>query len=291
MRQAGGPVIVIPTIRPESYKKFRSAWDTLIANNNGDLVTVWDGKKPYVEYQGTKYSVENIMGKYSDLIYNFNDGVRNLGFAFVKKNLLLHKYVITLDDDVEPSGDTIKDHINALEMRVPVSWISTTSLYTRGFPYGIRDEAEVVLSHGVWNGVKDWDAPTQLVRANPDVTFYKGPIPKGILYPMCAMNLAFKRKALPIMYQAPMGHRIGLDRFADIWCGIESKKEIDAHGWGVVSGYATVNHMRASNVFTNLKKEAKGLEMNEVENYGKDEYFKLYQKQRSRWKEFCALYP
>lgn len=278
--------VICPTIRPESYKKFRLAWDELLAKNNAFLITVWDGDDPYVDV-GTRYSIQDIMGKYSNLIYNFNDGIRNLGFAFVAKRLSSVEYIITLDDDTEPYGDTIKDHINALNQSVPVTWLSTASQYTRGFPYGIRNEAEVVLSHGVWKGIADWDAPTQLVKGNPDIKFFKGVIPKGVFYPMCAMNLAFKRKMLPYMYQAPMGHKIGLDRFGDIWSGIESKKVIDEKGWAVVSGYATVKHERASNVFTNLQKEAKGLEMNE--HYGEGEYFKLYEKNRKRWEEFCGI--
>lgn len=279
--------VVVPTIRPESYKKFIKAWKTLFKKHNVQLVTVWDGEAPYLEYEGQTRTIEDIMCNYSDLIYNFNDGIRNLGFAFIQTALPDVEYILTFDDDVEPKGDTIQDHIDALSMRVPTTWISTASEYTRGFPYGIRHDNEVVLSHGVWEGVKDWDAPTQLLRGNPDCTFYKGPIPKGIFYPMCIMNVAFKRKLLPYMYQAPMGPRIGIDRFADIWTGIESKKVIDANGWAVVSGYATVNHTRASNVFANLKKEAKGLEMNE--HYGEDDYFKLYQTKSKKWREFCEL--
>ena len=275
--------IVVSTIRPESYKKFFEAWIHLIEKHDATLIKVEDGEDPTA---GGK-TVKEIMGKYSDLIYNFNDGIRNLGFAYIAKYLPTVDTIISLDDDVEPYGDTIQDHLNALQRRVPVSWLSTASEYTRGFPYGIRDEAEVVLSHGIWKGIADWDAPTQLVRGNPDVSFYKGPIPKGILYPMCIMNVAFKRKMLPYMYQAPMGYKVGLDRFGDIWCGIESKKVIDQQGWAVVSGYAIVKHERASNVFTNLQKEAKGLEMNE--HYGEGDYFKLYEKKRERWKEFCNL--
>ena len=275
--------IVVPTIRPESYKKFFDAWVRLIDKHDCALIKVVDGENPTAAGK----TVKEIMGKYSDLIYNFNDGIRNLGFAYVIKYDPTVDIIITLDDDVEPLGDTIQDHVNALEKKVPVSWLSTASEYTRGFPYGIRDEAEVVLSHGVWEGVKDWDAPTQLIRGNPDASFYRGPIPKGVFYPMCAMNLAFKRKMIPYMYQAPMGNKVGIDRFADIWSGIESKKIIDVKGWAVVSGYSTVKHTRASNVFANLQKEAKGLAMNE--NYGEGEYFKLYQEKRKRWEEFCGL--
>lgn len=292
-------VVVVPTIRPESFERFKDAWRDLFLKHSVDLLSVWDGDNPHLEresyYADDPYfgwSVEDIMGGDANLIYNKNDGCRNLGFWYVAKFLPDVKYIITLDDDVLPVGDTIQDHIDALNMRVPVSWITTGDKYTRGFPYCVREEAEVVLSHGVWNGVKDWDAPTQLVMGNPDMNFYKGSIPKGVYYPMCGMNIAFKRKLLPYMYYAPMGYRVGMDRFADIWCGIESKRVIDKNGWAVVTGYASVQHDRASNVFKNLQKEAKGLELNETYWKGeeKDPYFKLYKKKRTRWERLMRRY-
>lgn len=276
---------VIPTIRPESYKKFLKAWKPLFEKHNVKLLTVWDGENPIVETTGGKWSVEMIMGKDADLIYNFNDGVRNLGFAYVAKFLPDVDTIITLDDDVEPTGDTIQDHLNALKMRVPISWVSTTETgFSRGFPYLVREEAEVVLSHGIWYGNVDWDAPTQLVNGNRTTWFEKKTIPKGIFYPMCGMNIAFKRKMLPYMYYAPMGN--GVDRFADIWCGIESKRVIDKNGWAVITGYAFVNHKRASNVFKNLQKEAKGIEINEEFWKGKHPEVRRYRKLAKRWKEF-----
>lgn len=281
--------IIIPTIREDCFKEFVSKWSDLIDKHGATLISVHDGENPYVQKGEKKYSVNDIMGKkYADLIYNLNDGVRNLGFAFVAKFMPKVEVVCSFDDDTLPYEDTIGDHLEVLSKRVPVSWLSTADEYMRGFPYGIRDEAEVVLSHGVWEGIYDYDAPTQLVKGNVDTFFYRGPIPKGIFYPMCGMNIAFKRKLLPYMYFAPMGHKVGLDRFADIWAGIESKRVIDEKGWAVVQGYSTVYHNKASNVFTNLVKEAKGLGLNE--KFWKDEetdpYFKLYAKQRKRWEEF-----
>ena len=280
--------VVVPTIRPDSYKLFIEKWRDLFIRHDVSLVTVWDGENPVVQHQGKDHTVRDIMGKkHENLIYNKNDGVRNLGFAFVAKYMPEIEYVITLDDDCYPNNnDPIQEHIDALNSKVPTSWISTASEYMRGFPYAVRSESEVVLSHGVWENVKDWDAPTQLTHGNRDVTFYKGPIPKGTLYPMCIMNVAFRRKIIPYMYQAPMGYKIGIDRFADIWCGIESKKVIDSHGWAVVTGYSTIWHDRASNVFVNLQKEAKGIGMNE--EYGKDPYFKIYEKKRKKWIDFIS---
>lgn len=271
--------VVVPTIRPKSFKIFKEEWKDLFEKHDVHLIKVEDGKHP----KANGRSVKNIMGKYSDLIYNFNDGVRNLGFALAWKLSSLGDIIISLDDDVLPYGDTIQGHIDALNMRQPISWLSTADKFTRGFPYQKREEAEVVLSHGVWEGVADWDSPTQLVNGErQEINFYKGVIPKGVLFPLCAMNFAFKAEIMPFIYQAPMLGNI--NRFADIWGGIECKKDIDDIGFAVVTGYAKVFHNRASNVFANLKKEVIGLEMNE--NYGKHKYFKLFFQQRKRWINF-----
>lgn len=280
-----GIAIVVPTIRPESYAEFEKAWKPLIDKYKILVVKVEDGKEP----KANGKTVKDIMGDYDDLIYNLNDGVRNLGFALIAKEHKDIEYIISLDDDVVPYGDTIQAHMNTLHKRRPISWMSTASMYMRGFPYEVRNEAEVMMSHGVWEGVKDWDAPTQLINGNPNVTFYRGVIPKGVLYPHCAMNFAFKRKALPYIYQAPMSKELGFNRFADIWMGIECKRDFDNLGWAVVTGEAVVYHQRASNVFTNLQKEAKGLELNET--YWKSEeheYIKLHREKRARWKEFIS---
>ena len=152
-----------------------------------------------------------------------------------------------------------------------------------------------MLSHGVWQGVKDYDAPSQLINGNPNVQFYKGAIPKGIYYPMCIMNVAFKRKLLPYMYQAPMGKKVGIDRFADIWCGYFSKQVIDQKGWAVVSGYSEVLHKRASNVFDNLEKEARGIGLHEKlvtlsnsDTACGNEYFNMYAEKRKKWEAFIC---
>jgi reversibly glycosylated polypeptide/UDP-arabinopyranose mutase len=279
--------IIVPTIRPESYKTFLEAWNPLFEKHQVELITVWDGKKPKLEHRGKKYTPKQVMGKYESCLTNFNAGIRNLGFAYVAKNLPDVQFIITLDDDLIPVGDPIQDHIDALDRRVPVSWMMTAGDYTRGFPYGIRTEAEVVLSHGVWTGVADWDAPTQLVLgSHRPTTFYQGVVPKGILFPVCAMNMAFKRKLLPYIFQAPWDE--GVYRFDDIFAGIVAKREIDERGWAAVTGYATVNHQRASDVFKNLQNEALGIQLNETYWQGDEShpYFKIYKERLDTWQEY-----
>ncbi|MCR4290480.1 MAG: hypothetical protein NUV86_09510 [Candidatus Scalindua sp.] len=283
--------VVIPTIRPDSYKTFLEAWRPLFNKHDVHLFTVWDGENPVVNYKDTNYSIPEVMEGYEDVIYNFNSGVRNAGFALAYKLIKPDMY-LTLDDDEIPDGDTIQDHIDILNKRVPVSWITTASEYMRGFPYGIREEAEVVLSHGVWKGVADWDAPTQLVMGNRPVTFYKGPIPKGIYFPMCIMNLAFKPKVLPYIFQPPQGEKVGIWRFDDMWSGVLVKRYIDENGWAAVSGYSSVIHERMSNVWTNLKHEGTGLKLNETFWQGdeSDPFFAIYREKLERWQEFLKKY-
>lgn len=284
--------VVLPTIRPERYELFRGAWNELFEQHQVKVVTVWDGDEPVVDVDGITHSVEEIMGDYAETIFNFNDGVRNLGFAYVARFLPEVDTIITLDDDTTPFLDTIKDHLEALNSNVSTSWMSSASDYMRGFPYGVRQESPVVVSHGVWAGVPDVDGPTQLVKGYGLVRFYRGPVPRGALMPVCGMNLAFKRCMLPYVYFAPMGHRVGMDRFADIWMGINLKRKLDELNYAMVSGYSTVYHERASNVFKNIQKEARGLELNETYWKGdeSDGYFSVYNEMRKRWEEYVSLY-
>lgn len=290
--------VVVPTVREECLRRFQEAWREQFEQHNVLLFVVRDGDEPMLEVSGNRYprtslTVASVMNAGpgrdgSHLIYNKNDGVRNLGFAYIARACPAIQTIITLDDDVLPHGDTLGDHLQVLEQRVPISWLSTASEFMRGFPYGVRDEAPVMVSHGVWHGVKDYDAATQLVRGNPDATFYRGPIPRGCLAPICGMNLAFRREMLEHLYFAPMGPRVGLDRFADIWMGICLKRALDEAGQALYSGGAAVWHERASNVFTNLEKEARGLRLNEGFWRGEadDKYFELYAQARQEWGEW-----
>ena len=282
--------IVVPTIpaRKEIFDKFMEAWQPLFDKHEVEFIKVLDGELPKLQHREQVFTTNDVMGRYDDCLTNFNAGIRNLGFAYIAKYLPEVEYIITLDDDVVPIGDSIQDHLDALNKRVCVSWMSTiVDEYPRGFPYCLRDEAEVVLSHGVWEGVADWDAATQLVKgSHREVEFFKGPIPKGVYFSVCSMNIAFKRKLLPYIYQAPWAE--GIKRYDDILTGVECKREIDKNGWAAVSGYARVYHERASDVFTNLINEAPGLRINETFWSGDEEhkYFKVYRDKYKLWREF-----
>ena len=56
----------------------------------------------------------------------------------------------------------------------------------------------------------------------------------------------------------------GFDRFGDIWAGVILKKIADHLGYSINSGSPAIKHLRASNVWANLRKEAPGLGINET---------------------------
>jgi|ERR1035437_3113560 hypothetical protein len=134
--------VIVPTVRPEKYVEFMDAWAPLFYKHKVKTFIVRDGDEPTVNYD----SVKDVMGEYADLIYNHNDGVRNLGFA--KAYQCGYDIFISFDDDVRPIGDPIQDHLDVLNSKVPISWMNAANeVYLRGFPYGVREEAEVVFSH------------------------------------------------------------------------------------------------------------------------------------------------
>lgn len=277
--------VVLPTIRPETIPAFLKAWQPLFDKHKVEFILVVDGADQHIIYKGERVDLK------SDLVGSFCAGSRQLGFLFIAQNLPDVKYIITLDDDETPIGDPIQAHINQLNRKVPISWITTAEdgVYMRGFPYGVRTEAQVMLSHGVWEGVPDYDAPTQLlVDPKFQPNYYRGVIPKGIFFPMCGMNLAFRREVLPYVYFAPVGQYKGAERFDDILAGILLVPKFAELNYGIVSGYARVLHNRASNVFTSLEKEAVGIRHNEEfwkdpEHYEGDPFFDELRRKTALW--------
>ena len=58
----------------------------------------------------------------------------------------------------------------------------------------------------------------------------------------------------------------GFDRFGDIWAGVTIKKIADHLGYSINSGSPAIKHLRASNVWANLRKEAPGLGSHQTTN-------------------------
>lgn len=302
--------VVVPTVRPECLAAFLGAWDHLFRRHDVLLVVVRDGERPTVQagswaaiWEGRSplAAVDCVLPEHADLFFRRNDGVRNYGFYYLARYHPDVATIVTLDDDVTPppGTDPIADHLSALSLSVTTTpWLNTAGSsphYLRGYPYGGRNATPVMLSHGVWEGVPDFDAPTQLLlgEAIPrQLPYHRGVVPTGALFPLCGMNVAVPRAVLPWFYYAPMGPDLAaagvepVQRFADIWLGVSLKRAFDAKGWACFTGASTVRHDRASSVWKNLEQEARGLGLNERwwrEGDGVDPYFAVYRDRRERW--------
>lgn len=270
--------IVIPTIR--NLDVFYE-WQDILSNCH--LIIVEDRPEPQVKIPNIK-AKSIIHYCWSDIKKDFgtdewifsrrNAGIRNYGFW--KAYQTGADIIITLDDDCYPvDRDWVRQHVSNLGYRAPASWQTTyphpAYLYTRGFPYSVRDKYPTVISHGLWSGALDQDAKTEVVTGKLNQPAYppiRSLIPVGYFFPMSSMNLAFRREITPAMFfpmmgYDPDGHPWGFDRYDDIWAGIFAKKICDHLNLAVISGSPFVEHRKASDPAANLGKEKTGLVANE----------------------------
>jgi hypothetical protein len=179
-------------------------------------------------------------------------------------------YIFTLDDDCYPLEDEhesfLDSHLAAFSLD---RWFRTADmLEPRGIPYGDKGHLPVLLNHGLWTGNPDLDAPTSLANSrNPVTVVVRGTrevIPPGMYFPLCAMNVCYRREAIPAAYNLIMGMDYpGFDRFDDIWSGLLLKRIADHLGFYITNGKPLVHHQIASNPFSNLRKEALGIQLHE----------------------------
>ncbi|RDY06513.1 UDP-arabinopyranose mutase 3, partial [Mucuna pruriens] len=244
----------------------------------GDVETDGDPSKVIKVPEGFDYELYNrtdinrILGSKTHCISFKDSACRCFGFLMSKK-----KYIFTIDDDCFVAKDPSGKEINALEqhiknLRTPSTPFFFNTLYdpyregadfVRGYPFSLREGVPTAASHGLWLNFPDYDAPTQLVKPLERNTRYVDAvmtIPKGTLFPMCGMNLAFNRELIgPAMYFGLMGDGQPVGRYDDMWAGWCMKVISDHLGLGVKTGLPYIWHSKASNPFVNLKKEYKGI--------------------------------
>lgn len=199
-------------------------------------------------------------------------------------------YIWTLDDDCFPEKShadwpyvpRIKQVIGMSQ--ADDSWYNTiedSGLYPRGYPYGIRqDKKPVMIHHGLWSGIPDLDGVTALEhharRLDPanDLEL----VPSGKFFPMCGMNLVFRREMVPAMYFGLQGRErnvdhnpiiegtrpLPFDRFDDIWAGLFVKKVCDRLNYAVTSGAPSILHTKLSDPTMRVIKEGPGIAINEL---------------------------
>ncbi len=269
--------LIVPSNRQDSLIEFLVNWRPW---ENWDLVViVEDNPTPTFDIGIHKNDVTHIAWDYidSDLgdkswIFSHRDSaIRSYGFFYAWK--LGADYIFTLDDDCRYeyfcTKKFVTDHIEAMDHWT--RWTESVNGWrTRGLPYNNKGAlTNVVLNVGWWHTNPDLDAVQTLSGKEEDWKGFIGDyrkheiIPNGQYFPMCGMNLCFKREAVPLMYFPLMGEGCPYKRFDDIWCGIIMKKVCDHLRWNVSVGEPFIDHIKASDPFVNLVDEAPGIAANE----------------------------
>ncbi len=271
--------IVIPTIRS---LRFLDAWKDQLRGISLYIIEDHPTKEfetPLIDgVRMHHYSWEDIHREFGDDEWIFsrrNAGIRSYGFWKAYQDGA--QVIMTLDDDCFPTKDLlVAGHAANLFYKAPTSWSSVYPdpkyLYTRGFPYDVREKRETVISHGLWSGALDMDARTEVITGKLHESAYpplRMIVPSGTFFPMSSMNLAFARVITPAMFFPMMGYDPdgkpwGYDRYDDIWAGVFVKKICDHLGLAVVSGSPFVDHRKASDPGANLQKEKTGMAANEM---------------------------
>lgn len=264
--------IVVPTIREKNIVRFLDGWKDQFAGSK--VIVIEDNPEKTFHITGNNVEhfswreIDSELGDDAWIIPRRSDCVRSFGYYKAYKDN--PDFILTLDDDCFP-GDPeliIKHSQNLSTLADAEVWTSTgDGIVPRGMPYeNITRRMQCYVSHGLWSSVPDLDALTQLVNRRTKVKFEGRDqvIPTGNYFPMCGMNLAFRRDVVPAMYFLLMGKDWPYDRFGDIWAGIFVKKICDHLGYAVRSGEPYVKHLRASNVWRNLEKEFPGYQVNET---------------------------
>ena len=288
--------VVVPTIRENSIQRFIQEWSVLFAKYDIHLIIVEDNPTKTFDISakglGFKLShfswadIKNDLGKDEWIIPRRTSAIKSYGFYKAYK--LKADTIISLDDDCYPldsykegfnQSDFIKNHLDALDATFTENaWFSTMiikkEIRPRGLPYKNLERTvsnKVMMNHGLWANVPDFDAITQLkFKKFPGIEqYFKNEIvPVGQYFPMCGMNVSWRREMTPLMYFMLMGkdHKEvswGFDRFDDIWAGLCVKKISDHLNYRVSTGYPAIWHDRASDPYKNLEKERTGMPVNE----------------------------
>jgi hypothetical protein len=265
--------VVVPTARQASLTEFLEAWEAELAD--ATIIVVEDNPEPTFSLAGDNVrhvawcDAERSLGDAAWVIPRGTGCVRSFGcwLAWQERPDM----IVALDDDTRPDPaypGFLETHWARLQVTADPAWVSTLDAASpRGLPYYCMERTgAAVLNHGLWTGVPDFDAATQLVASRIEISgeWSDQTIPRGRYFPMCSMNLAWRPEFTVAMYFMLMGPDYAYDRFGDIWGGVIAKRIADHLGFAVNSGSPGILHERASNVFTNLAKESRGLGVNET---------------------------
>lgn len=265
--------IVLPSHRFDLFSEWLKAWKPQFDKHGAEVYFVEDRD----EKTKTDLKHHFYRGDFPDFIPTATGSCRSFGLLKAYQDEC--DIIITLDHDCMPAPDVdlIQEYMDAFDRNYAVSDYydvgHTFGLdeYMRGYPFLPRDNKRPLLQYGGWDNVPDLDAVTQMLHEQRGkVEGFKFDrrtlaMPSGVGFTGCAMNVAMKREAVPLLYQLIMGvDRVGYDRWDDIWSGLFAKKVCDNLNIPIlINGRASIVHTRLSNTQENLTKEQAGYKLNE----------------------------
>ena len=180
---------------------------------------------------------------------------------------------VIVDDDCFPLAgadklpfpflDFLAAHARNLASPAPVEMFATlTHPPSRGTPFLPENRTmpmPVAASVGFWRNVGDYDAASQLVHGARHPMEFRRQNIFGNYFPLSGMNLAFRPRDW-----LPWCEFIDVPRYDDIWMGWLWQKEAYRRGACFALTGPDVCHSRQSNVWANLRDEAKHAERNET---------------------------
>lgn len=279
-------LVVVPTIRnlENCIQWTKTFYDLDIV-----FIVVQDGDQENISIPGEFYKtcskvfhlrwedIDKLLNEKKWIISRKDSAIRSFGWLWASAKSIDFDYIFTFDDDTKPlSKQHLHLHIKNLESSCKNIMFNTIPHFHQNDkidPRGLLgNPKKVVISHGLWTNVPDFDGATQkkldgIYRWS--LPPFNQEIPRGILYPMCGMNLCFSADVAPFMYFGlmgadPDGKSWGIGRWDDLFAGWLSKFWIDYKNLAVLSGSPFCRHERASQVDINIQKERLWFEETEL---------------------------
>jgi reversibly glycosylated polypeptide/UDP-arabinopyranose mutase len=216
---------------------------------------------PWPLHHFSHAEVRQRLGKDAWIISRGDSARRCFGFLIARE--LGAEWVLTLDDDCFPRDRPIcQAHLEAMAKHRTCQ--PTAGMRTRGLPYRQLGELATCLNMGLWCNVPDLDGPQGLTQQ----PYFTPPAGSTLAnprqrYPLCGMNLFFHVDMVPALYFPLMGEGQPYRRFDDIWAGWIFQKVAEHCRIPWSFGEPWIEHIRASDPFANLVKEAPGIVVNE----------------------------
>lgn len=277
-------IILVPTCRPKDCLWFLKEWKEEFKNHQVFVIEDSPKKTFKIKDNNVRHycwkDIDKDLGDKAWIINRNDCSIWSYGaYKAWQEN---PDMVVVLSDDCYPVspedvGSFLNRHWEKLNKEVSISWLNPCSgFYPRGYPYGERNK-RVILNMGLWGNVPDIDSITQL-KEDHYIGFYDFldlVVPKGTYFALSDMNTAYKPEFTPYVYE------FASNRYGDIWMGIRMKRFADKYNYAITIGSPYVEHIRASNPFKNIKKEAIHLEENET--FWKNPIPKRYKRKIDTW--------